>query len=214
MLQDIFDPENLFFRILSKGVDFVGLSLLWVFLCLPVVTVGPATAALYYTVVKTFRHKENGAFGMYLKSFKDNLKLGIPITLAWVPVILFLAWGYSVMSNHISTSQGVVMYMIYYIFLLLPAGMFCYTFPLMGRFEFKGRRLLGTALMMSLKHLPSTLIIVMLTVEMAVFTIEKWWPVLFTPVLTVLLVSMFLEKIFPKYLSEEEQAVLENGFSR
>lgn len=214
MLQDIFDPENLFFRMLSKGVDFVGLSLLWVLLCMPIITIGPATAALYYTVVKTFRHKKDGAFGMYLKAFKDNLKLGIPVTLAWIPVVLFLTWGYDVMSNNISTSAGVVMYMIYYILLLIPAGILCYTFPLMGRFEFRGKTLFQTAFAMSLRHLPSTVIIVMLTVEMTVFTIEKWWPVLFVPVLTTLLVSMFLERIFPKYLNEEETKVLEEDFSR
>lgn len=48
----------------------------------------------------------------------------------------------------------------------------------------------------------------MLTVEMAVFTIENWWPVLFTPVLTILLSSLFLERIFPKYVGEEEALLL------
>ena len=204
MLQDIFDPENLFFRILSKGVDFIGLSLLWVFLCMPVITIGPATAALYYTAVKVFRQREDGAFGLYLKSFKENIRLGIPITLICIPVMFFLAWGYNVMANHISTSAGVIMYMIYYIFLLIPVGMICYIFPLMGRFEFKWKALLGTAFVMTFRHLPSTVIVVMLTVEMIIFTIEQWWPVLFTPMLTILLVSIFLERIFSKYLKEDE----------
>lgn len=195
---------------LAKGVDFVGLSLLWALMCLPVVTIGPATAALYYTVVKTFRQGRDGAFGVYLKAFRANLKLGIPATLVCVPVMLFLAWGYNVMSDNISTSAGVVMYMVYYISLLVPAGVLCYLFPLMGRFEFRGRALLGTAFVMTFRHLPSTVIVVMLTVEMTIFTIQQWWPVLFTPVLTVLLASMFLERIFPKYLNEEERAALED----
>ncbi len=208
MWQDIFNPENLFFRILSKGVDLVGLSLLWALFSLPVVTIGPATAALYYTVVKTFRHKKDEAFGMYLRAFIDNLKQGIPVTLLCLPAALFFAWGYNVMANNISTPAGVVMYMAYYVVLLVPAGVFCYLFPLMGRFAFHTGGLLRTAFIMALRHLPSTVIIVMLTVEMMVFTIEQWWPVLFTPVLTALLSSLFLERIFPKYLTEEEIAVL------
>ena len=208
MLESIFNPDNLFFRMLSKGVDFVGLSLLWVLLSMPIITIGPATAALYYTVVKTFRHKNDGAFGMYLKHFWKNLKKGIPVTVICIPVVLFLAWGYDVMSNHIDTSMGVVMYMAYYVALLVPAGMICYMFPLMGRFEFKIKDLLGTSFFMELRHLPSTVIVVLLTVELAVFTIEKWWPVLFTPVLAVLLSSLFLERIFPKYVGEEEASLL------
>ena len=44
----------------------------------------------------------------------------------------------------------------------------------------------------------------LLAVELAVFTLERWWPVFFTPVLWALLTSLFFERIFPKYLTEEE----------
>ena len=49
---EFFNPEKGIWAWLSTMVDIVGLSVLWIFLCLPVVTIGPATAALYYTVVK------------------------------------------------------------------------------------------------------------------------------------------------------------------
>lgn len=114
MWQDIFNPENLFFRTLSKGVDLVGLSLLWLLLCIPVVTIGPATAALYYTVVKVFRYRKEEAFKTYLKAFRENLRQGISVTLVCIPAAIFLAWGYNVMANNISTSAGVVMYMAYW----------------------------------------------------------------------------------------------------
>lgn len=206
--RDIFNPENLFFRILARGVDLVGLSLLCVFLSLPVVTAGAAAAALYYTVVKVFRQGRDDAFTTYIKAFRDNLKQGMIVTLFCIPVIIFLAWGYNVMANNISTSAGQVMYMAYYVVLLVPAGVFCYLFPLMGRFEFETGALLRTAFIMAIRHIPSTLVIVLLTVEMIIFTIEKWWPLLIAPVIVMFLSSLFLEKIFLKYLSKEEIAVL------
>lgn len=207
MWQEIFNPENLFFRMLSRGVDLVGLSLMWVLFCMPVVTIGPASAALYYTVVKVFRHRKDEAFRTYLRAFWDNLKQGIPVTLICIPITVFLAWGYNVMSNNISTSAGVVMYMIYYVFLVVPVGVCCYLFPLMGRFAFRTRDLIRTSLIMAFRHFPSTVIVVMMTIEMIVFTLERWWPVLLTPVLATILASLFLERIFPKYLSEDELAV-------
>ena len=204
MWRDIFNPENLVFRMLSKGVDFVGLSLLWLLLCIPIVTIGPATAALYYTVVKVFRQKKEDAFRTYLKAFQENLKQGILVTLVCLPIAVFFFFVYNVMASNVSTSAGVVMYMAYYVVLLVPAAIFCYLFPLMGRFSFQTGALFRTAFIMALRHLPSTIIIVMLTVEMTVYTLEKWWPVFITPVLTILLASLFLERIFPKYLSKEE----------
>ena len=210
MGRDIFDPENLFFRMIAKGVDLVGLSLLWLLLCMPLVTAGPATAALYYTVVKTFRNRKDGAFGMYLRAFLDNLRVGILVTCICVPAVVFLAWGYHVMASNTGSSVGAVMYMTYYVLLLIPAGIMCYLFPLMGRFTFQVKELIRTAFILTFKHLPSTVVMVMLLVEMTIFTIEWWWPVLFVPVAAMLLLSLFLERIFSGYLDQEERAVLED----
>lgn len=210
MFRQVFDPENLFWRLISRGVDFVGLSLFWIALCLPVVTIGPATAALYYTVVKVFRHKGDGAFGMYWRSFVQNLRRGIPATLIFLPVMALLFYGYLVMAANVGTGMGAVVYMAYYVVLLVPVGMFCYLFPIMGRFEMGLGSLFRTSLLLALRHLPSTVVIVLLTVQMVAFGVRMWWPVFFAPVLTTLLVSLFLERIFPKYLNEEERAALED----
>ena len=44
-MRDLFNPEKGLWRWLGTLVDVCGLSLLWTALCLPVVTIGPATAA-------------------------------------------------------------------------------------------------------------------------------------------------------------------------
>lgn len=209
MFRQVFDPDNLFWSLISRGVDFVGLGLFWVALCLPVVTIGPATAALYYTVVKVFRHKGEGAFGMYWKAFVQNLRRGIPVTLIALPLLVLFIYGYAVMTANIDTDLGKMMYMAYYVVMLVPLGTCCYLFPLLGRFEMGIKDLFRTSLMLALRHLPTTIILVLLTVQMVAFGVQLWWPVFFAPVLTTLLVSLFLERIFAKYLSEEDRAILE-----
>jgi uncharacterized membrane protein YesL len=209
MLNSIFNPDNLFFRILARGVDLVGLSIVWIFLCLPVVTIGPATAALYYTTVKVFRQGEDRGFRVYFRAFRDCLKRGIPATLICEAVWAVLVLGYVVMSHNISTDLGVVMYMAYYIAMLIPAGLVCYLCPLLGRFEMKLGDLLRTAFTLTLRHLPSTCIIVLLVLQVVIWGVQKWYPVLFMPVITCLIVSLFVEKIFLKYVSKEEAEVLD-----
>jgi uncharacterized membrane protein YesL len=209
MLNSIFNPDNLFFRILARGVDLVGLSIVWIFLCLPVVTVVPATAALYYTTVKVFRQGEDRGFRVYFRAFRDCLKRGIPATLICEAVWAVLVLGYVVMSHNISTDLGVVMYMAYYIAMLIPAGLVCYLCPLLGRFEMKLGDLFRTAFTLTLRHLPSTCIIVLLVLQVVIWGVQKWYPVLFMPVITCLIVSLFVEKIFLKYVSKEEAEVLD-----
>ena len=51
----IFNPENSIWRVTGKLVDLMLLSVFWLACSLPVVTLGPASAALYHTVVQCIR---------------------------------------------------------------------------------------------------------------------------------------------------------------
>ena len=90
---EFFNPEKGIWVWLSTLVDIVGLSIFWAVLCLPAVTIGPATAALYYTVVKCVRGRESGAFGYYLRSFRQNFKTGFPAGLIALAVSAALLYG-------------------------------------------------------------------------------------------------------------------------
>ena len=206
----LFDPNNLFFRTVSRLVDIVGLSLLWFFLCLPVVTIGPATSALYYTVVKVFRQRDTAGFTTLWNSFRANLKKGCIATLICIPFAVLFAFFYSVLGVHKGDGgMGAVMFVAYWVVLLIPAGVVCWLFPLLARFEAGLKDSFRTAFMLTLRHLPSTFIVVLLNLQLTVFALERWWPVLFVPVLCSLLCSLFQERIFLKYLNEEDKALLE-----
>ena len=207
-IRRVFSPDNLLWTIVSKGVDIVGLSLVWGFLCIPVVTIGPATAALYYTVVKCLRQNEKGTFGVYFRSFRSNLKNGILATLIILPAALLIAVGYSIMKENRASNAGAVMFVAYYIALVVPAGIVCWLFPLMGRFEFKLMDAFKTAAQLAVRHLPSTVVVVLLSAETVILLLEKWWPVFFAPAIAALLASLFFERIFPKYLGEEDKKLL------
>ena len=185
-------------------VDVCGLSIVWIFLCLPVVTIGPATAALYYTVVKCVRGRESGAFGYYFRSFLSGFKTGLLATLAVLPAALLLWMGHDVVRWYGTNLGGAayILYVAYYFALIVPGGVLCWLFPLLGRFEYSLKDLFRTALQLSIAHLPSTVVVVLLTAQTAVFCLERWWPVLFMPSVAMLLVSLFTERIFAKYSPE------------
>ena len=185
-------------------VDVCGLSTVWIFMCLPVVTIGPATAALYYTVVKCVRGRESGAFGYYFRSFLSGFKTGLLATLAVLPAALLLWMGHDVVRWYGTNLGGAayILYVAYYFALIVPGGVLCWLFPLLGRFEYSLKDLFRTALQLSIAHLPSTVVVVLLTAQTAVFCLERWWPVLFMPSVVMLLVSLFTERIFAKYAPE------------
>ena len=143
---EFFNPEKGIWAWLSTLVDVVGLSVLWIALCLPVVTIGPATAALYYAVVRYVRRRESGAFGGYLRSFRANFAVGLRATLTVIPLFLLLLGGYRIVCWYGTRLGGMayILYVAYYFALVLPAGVVCWLFPLLGRFEY-GVREIGRA---------------------------------------------------------------------
>ena len=91
MFQSLFNPDSTFFRFTGRVLDAVVLSVLFLLCCLPVVTIGPAASALYYSCVKYIRRGESGAYRGFFHAFRDNLRAGIPAW-PWMRAFSFSPW--------------------------------------------------------------------------------------------------------------------------
>ena len=60
-------------HLLYSFVCIVGGSLLWLVLCIPVITAGPATAALYRAPCPTLRRAEENFLKTFLGTFRQRL---------------------------------------------------------------------------------------------------------------------------------------------
>lgn len=203
----IFSPDNLFFRTLARCVDVVGLSLLWLLLCFPVVTIGPATAALYHALCRVFHfHEEEGAFGLFFRSLKTNLKQGILATLILVPfgVLLYFLHGIYTAAVVAEVSGSTMAYMYFLLLLIIPVGLVCWLFPLLGRFHFSLPNLFLTALRLLVAHIPTTLLLVALTVIL--YLISSYWLIFsfVAPGLWAVCAAPLLERAFAKHMEADE----------
>ncbi len=84
--------ENPFFRFMGRVADLMILNVIFLVCCIPVVTIGPAITALYYTTLKMVRNEESYIVKGFFHSFKQNLRQGIIINLILlaIGVLLFL----------------------------------------------------------------------------------------------------------------------------
>ena len=90
MLRSFFDSESPLSRLLGRVLDIVVLSVLWLVCSLPIVTIGPASAALYYSCAKCLRHQEPGPYRNFFSAFRQNLKTGIGATMALLLLAILL----------------------------------------------------------------------------------------------------------------------------
>lgn len=195
------DYEGGFFTFLSKITDCICLSLLWLLTSLPIITIGAATTALYYTVNKSFRHNRGYVWQGYWSSFISNFKQA---TCAWIGIVLvfivFAADGYIFYQSDEYSS-----YSIAFLFLMgIVIVCSLYLFAHIARFTDKLKKALKNSLIMLYMniHWSILLFVIFLVTVIVVFSFP--FVVFFMPTLFMLLVSLILERVFKKCMTPEE----------
>ena len=82
---------------------------------------------------------------------------------------------------------------------MLPLGAACWVFPILSRCELGFGALNKTALTFAVGHLPSTVILVLMTAELARLSVRWLFPLAFMPAVLMLLWSLFTEPAFKKH---------------
>lgn len=194
----IFDPQNAFFRAVARITDVVGVSLLWAFLSLPLVTLGAASAALYECARRCLRTGEGGAFGCFFSVFRAALRPALLPSLAWSAIGLGLAAGFRVLAFLAAAGERAALFQlaVFCVLLVIPAGTVCWLFPLSVRRPLGFAALNLTALRLALAHLPATLLLLGLT-GLSAYLCWRWWlPVLALPALCAAVCAPVMERVF------------------
>lgn len=196
----LFDPRNHFFRTLARATDVVGLSLLWTFLSLPVVTVGAASAALYDSTAVCVRQREEGAYTRFFKTFKATFLPSLPSVLVWSALTAGLWAGGRVLALMAQAGEkaALVQLVAFCVLLVVPAGIVCWQFPLLAHQRSRFGELNLRAAHLTLRRLPVTVLLTLMTALCAYLCWHFWVPVLVLPGLCALAQASLLEPIFAR----------------
>ena len=204
----LFRYDGFLFRFINKMVDAVGLSLLWLITSLPLITMGAATTALYYTTHKVIHYDRGRVWSEFWKCFLSSFKQATPLGLL-MQVLIYLL-GVNAYSSYMMVMSGNATLWIF-LAVLIPLVLILmwavYLFPLIARFHSTTKAVMKNCLLIALRNLPRTLLLVGLFV--ACVAVVFFVPLSFTymPVAYMMLSSVILEKIFQKYMSPEDLAM-------
>ena len=198
-----FDVNNSVWSFIGKIFDAFVLHLLWVVCCLPVITAGAATAALYYALIKDIRDEEGHYVRAFFKSFRTNMKQGIIIGVPdlLLGVLLLLAVRFYLLFPGEAAGNASVNYMI-----ILPALPYIffnrYIFAYLGIFSDSIRNLLKGAFIMMAGHLGRTFLmsLIFCGFYFLVVYFELWPLLIFGYGLVAYLNSWILNGIFSPYI--------------
>jgi len=210
---NFFNIDSPFFTFMNKLCDIIILSIVYVITCLGIITIGPATTALYYATAKVLRRERGYLLKEYFRSFKLNFKSGAFVTLILgvATAILIVDLSYTKNATELSSTVKFVMECVFYAMSIILFMTGLYTFPVLSRFTVKGKQLLKTSFFMSIRHLPTTIVVGVIVIVVSFFS--HYIPVLlmFTPALTTFICSFLIERVFKKYMPAPSETAEEDG---
>ena len=175
----------------TRVIDLLWAGILWILLCLPVITAGASCCAFYYTVVKCIRHERGRTTKSFFSSFASNFKQA---TACHLCILLYVALGIAnafalgQMRGSSEPSSAVAIIFAIPALVLLP-----WLFPLISRIALRFGQIWKTALYMSIRHIAQTIVCILLAALTAsiAFLVPYLLPILPGPV--CIIISFLIE---------------------
>lgn len=156
-----FNPDNPVMEFIAKIFDLVILNLIFIFSCVPIITIGASTSALSYVTLKMVRGEDPYIWRNFWKSFRQNFKQGTLVWIFSILIFIFLGMDFYIINSQ-NTSLFAVVRILLWIVCAVALSVFLYVFPVISRFVCTTKQALKNALLMTFGHLPYTLMMLAL----------------------------------------------------
>lgn len=208
-MRNLFNPEGrvmLFFTKLSYSAY---LNVLWLLCCLPVITVGASTTALFYVTHKVAKNEEGNITSAFFRAFRQNFRKATVIWLILLVSGTVLALdGYVLYHMRFENIFWTLIAAVFLVALAAYAIILMYIFPLLARFENTIKAMFLNSIMLGMRFLLCTAAMAFIYFAMAFIVINLFTPaVIFGEGLCALLCSHVLSNIL--LLCEEKTAYTE-----
>ena len=206
MARRFFNPESGVWKPLGFFGDLVILSLLWCLCSVPLVTLGPATAALYDTVVHTLRRKEGPSFHRFFDTFRRELREGVLLTLFWAAVAAVLAvllGGLRLLLPGFG-ERGALVTLSELLLGFFYLAVVSWVFPTLSRFTMGVGAISSACVRLAPGHALRSALMALLNILAIAASLRFVVPVMFAPALVSYLSSLLIEPVFARYEMSEE----------
>ena len=212
----LFNLDSPFMQFMNRMADIVIINMLMLLCSLPVVTIGASVTATYYMTLKMVRDEETYIVKGFFKSFKQNF---VQATIIWLITLLFGAVfviDYLIITGRIGegiingTVTGVMTILLIMI-LVLYLFMLTFVFPLLAKFDNSVKNTIKNAFLISVRHFPTTLICIVITIVAVVviyyFDFIKLLCFFGFIALISYTKSYLLVRVFDKYIPKDQEEI-------
>lgn len=199
-MDKFFSMNSTFSRFMNLLGDVIAISILWFVCSVPILTLGAASTAAYYTAAKCIRHKSGTLFASFLHSFRQNLKQSVLLTL-----LFGLLLGVLLLDCSFFFGRSLIALYFFYFLILAVLGWAVYAFAWLSRFSMTIGGFLRTSLLLTFRHLPTTVLnlILLLVCGLGIWLMP--WSILLLPGAAALTLTFSLEPLLKRYAPKPEE---------
>ncbi len=194
-------------RWIGRIPDLVLLSLFWYICCIPVVTIVPASCALFDAVSRCMLLDEGGTYKRFFRTFWRELKKGIPLTIFWGIIIAMMVYGDIQLTAMLAQQQNLaILSIIYRVCFCLLLGYLYWVIALQSRYYNTFLQLHTNALRMFIGRFPHSALMVVITIGILILcTLHPytWALLIFAPCVIAVFNAIFIEKGFKKAFPQD-----------
>lgn len=210
-MNSLLNPEGKVMLLFTKIAYSAYLNILWFFCCLPVVTAGASTTALFYVTLKMAKDEEGNVTKAFFRAFRQNFRKATVIWLILLALGTVLALdGYIFYHMRFENAVWAVGTAVFLVAVAAYAIVLMYVFPLLARFENTVKAMLLNSIMLGMRFLLCTAAMAVIYFVMAFVVINVFTPaIIFGEGLCALLCSHLLANILQ--MCEQKADVPEDG---
>ena len=206
-MNSLLNPESKLMLIFTKIAYSAYLNILWFICCIPVVTAGASTAALFYVTLKISRNEEGNITKAFFHSFKVNLRQATKIWLILLSLGIILGIdGYVLYHMRFENVFWTLCTAIFCVAAIAYAIVLMYIFPLLARFDNTISAMFKNALFIGVRFLLCTVLMAVIYFVMLLIVVRIFTPaVIFGEGLCALLCSYLLSNVLKLCQEKSEE---------
>ena len=155
-MKNLFNLDNPVFQVLTRLADLVVVNLITLACCIPVVTIGPALAALSRTVYDLTVERCGGTVKTYFRFFRSNFRQGMIAGIVSLLALGSLGCDFFLLKLYYQGGSYTALACLLLLLAFLTLGIISYLFPLIGRYDNTLRQHFQNALILLVRFLPRT----------------------------------------------------------
>ena len=208
----LFNPDSRIMIFLSRVADLVILNILWLVCCVPVVTIGASTTAMYHVIRHWQKDSVSSIVRDFFQSFKEDFKQATPVYLILlIPTAAVVMNAMLIFNPENSAAVPSYLLVIWFISALILLFISSFVYPVMAFFADSIFKTLRNAMVLALANLPRTILIsilnllpvILLFVNLSFFLQSSIFWLMIGGALVAYLNMSILKPVFKKLVPSE-----------